>query len=371
VRVGVLVDRHDPARGGMERALCALIEHLLATGDDVLVHTLAAAEGAPGDVRIVDDPRLPRGAQERALAARSVAAASADGCDVTLAVRHAPEVDVLWPHGGAHGATLAAGERSKGGVAASVSRALHRLSPRHRAFLELEREALEGGAGRVWCVSELVRGELRDAYPGCDTRLELHPNGVDRARFSPQLRAEHRSDVRAAWGVEDGAPLLVFPGGNLRLKGDLTDVAWTCVAVGVDVADAERDARAAGLAGRVVALPRQEMTRVLGAADLLVQPTCRDPCSLATLEALAAGVPVVTTDANGAAEVIGSGSGAVVPAGDASALSGELRQWAARVASDLGRAAASEAARAETECRDAQAWLERLAASLRDVARQR
>jgi UDP-glucose:(heptosyl)LPS alpha-1,3-glucosyltransferase len=43
------------------------------------------------------------------------------------------------------------------------------------------------------------------------------------------------------------------------------------------------------------------------AADLLVHPTYYDPCSRVVLEALAAGLPVITTRFNGAAERITSG----------------------------------------------------------------
>jgi UDP-glucose:(heptosyl)LPS alpha-1,3-glucosyltransferase len=378
VRVGAFVDRLDPARGGMERALCQLITHLRGRGHEVNVYGMSAADTAPGDFRLVQVPRLPRGGLERVLAQRSLAAARGDGCDVTLAVRHAAEVDVLWPHGGAHGATLAAGERAKGGVAGSVSKLLHRASPRHRAFLDLERAALTGGVGRVWCVSELVRAELSAAYPGCEERLEVHANGVDRETFHPRLREQHRDAVRAEHGVAAGAPLLVFPGGNLRLKGwplllealtAATDAAWTCLAVGCDVGEASRDALAAGLEQRVRVLPRQDMTRMLGAADLLVQPTYRDPCSLATLEALAGGVPVVTTQANGASEALGGpDAGTVVPVGDAAALGAALRTWIARLAGEAERAAAGVAARAATDGRNAEAWLDALTASLEACA---
>ena len=362
----------------MESALCQLVAHLIARGHEAFVYGLSAAPSAPGEFRAVDVPRLPRGELERVLAERSSAAARSDGCDITLAVRHAAEIDVLWPHGGAHGETLAAGERAKGGVAASVSRLLHRVSPRHRTFLDLERAALTGGARRVWCVSELVRDELAHAYPGCEGLLHVHANGVERERFHPRLRDRHRAAARSEHGVPDGAPLLVFPGGNLRLKGwplllealaAVKGARWACLAVGVDVADAARDVRAAGLGNRVRALPQQEMTRILGAADLLVQPTYRDPCSLATLEALSTGVPVVTTRSNGASSVLSDPmAGSVLPTGDADALAAALDTWIPRLADEETRAAASIAARAATDSRDATVWLDALAASLEQLA---
>ena len=378
LHVGVLVDRHDPSRGGMESALVALIVHLLDRGHRVDVYGLSAADGAPGVFHGIDPGRLRRGELERVLAERFRDAAREAGCDVTLAVRHAPEVDVLWPHGGAHRATLAAGERARGAVAGTVSRLLHRWSPRHRAFLELERSALRGGARRLWCVSRMVQDELVAAHPGCTERLELHPNGVDRERFHTGLRALHRAVVRPRWGVAPDAPVMLFPGGNLRLKGwhvlldalaRITDRDWTCAAAGVWGAAVARDVRAAGLERRVLLLPLQDMPQALGAVDVVVQPTFRDPCSLSTLESLSAGVPVVTTDANGAAEALGEpAAGTVVPAGDPVALAEALRERLASVADDTTRARCSAAARAATQGREAAAWLEGLEASLAQAA---
>ena len=52
---------------------------------------------------------------------------------------------------------------------------------------------------------------------------------------------------------------------------------------------------------------RNDMERLLGASDVLVHPTWYDPCSLVVLEALGAGVPVITTRFNGASELMRSG----------------------------------------------------------------
>jgi UDP-glucose:(heptosyl)LPS alpha-1,3-glucosyltransferase len=58
-----------------------------------------------------------------------------------------------------------------------------------------------------------------------------------------------------------------------------------------------------------------------GAADVLVHPTAYDPCSLVVLEAMASGLPVITTRQNGAGELITDGvEGYVLDRGEASAL---------------------------------------------------
>jgi UDP-glucose:(heptosyl)LPS alpha-1,3-glucosyltransferase len=55
-----------------------------------------------------------------------------------------------------------------------------------------------------------------------------------------------------------------------------------------------------------------EPEKYYGAADLLVHPTFYDACSLTVLEALASGLPVITTVLNGAAGIMKDGQGGFV-----------------------------------------------------------
>jgi UDP-glucose:(heptosyl)LPS alpha-1,3-glucosyltransferase len=322
----------------------------------------------------VDVLPSPRGPRDALFAKRAVAAAKRERCDVTVGVRHVTGVDVYWPHGGVHAETLAAVERSKGRVGGAVSRALHRVSPKQRTLLALERRFFEDHKdARIWCVSDLVRREILARWPRCEPLIEVHRNGVDVECFHPDLRDDHRARVRRELGVADGVPLLLFLGGAWRLKGwpvlldalgRMRDPKWICVAAGARHDAALRAAVRAGLSDRVRVLPRQDPRPLYAAADLLVQPTWRDPCSLATIEALACGVPVVTTDANGAAETGDAVS--IVPAGDAAAFADAVAQRFA----DLGDAASAGrrrlAARAAAPAQDA--WLGGLLASLERAA---
>ena len=294
MRFGFVLDRWDPSRGGAERAMALLARRAAERSHEVLVFCLDAVPGAPGDIRRLARPRRRRGDLEIAFARAAVAAAKDASCDATLGIRHMEEVDVYWPHGGLHRATLAAGERSRGRLVGGVSRALHGLSPRHRVFLRLEERLLRGGgARRVWCVSSLVHEEIASAFPEAAPRLEVRPNGVDLSAFDPGLRAKLRRRVLADLGLDPARPVLLFLGGNWRLKGwsvlvealrRIEDLPWTLVAAG------DRPpvgaSRRAPLRGRAAILPRTDASRLYAAADVLVQPTFRDPCSLATLEAL-------------------------------------------------------------------------------------
>ena len=79
------------------------------------------------------------------------------------------------------------------------------------------------------------------------------------------------------------------------------------------------------------ALPGERLRAVLTAADVFILPTIYDPFSNACIEALAAGLPVITTTANGFAEIIENGAeGNVVAPGDIRALADALTSWADR-----------------------------------------
>jgi glycosyltransferase involved in cell wall biosynthesis len=143
----------------------------------------------------------------------------------------------------------------------------------------------------------------------------------------------------------DGPVRFVYAGGHHALKGPgvlleavrrLEHVpGWTLdlYGFGDDARDALRDDRAtAGLLHRLPVrvqppFPSSAADEVLGAHDVLVLPSlARESYSLLCREALAAGLPVVTSDTPGPMEVVHHGeNGLVVPAGDAEALAGALR----------------------------------------------
>jgi len=65
---------------------------------------------------------------------------------------------------------------------------------------------------------------------------------------------------------------------------------------------------------------------VMRHADLFVLPTLEDACALVVLEAMASGLPVITTMNNGSGELIRNNhDGLIVPAGDAEALAEAIR----------------------------------------------
>jgi glycosyltransferase involved in cell wall biosynthesis len=196
-----------------------------------------------------------------------------------------------------------------------------------------------------------VSHSLRDLVVrhGVDAaRIRVIPNAVDRARFRPTGRAE----ARAVLGVPSDCRLVTSVGNLIELKrhhvlikafarlkaslgGDLR-----LILIGGGEAEPQYESRLVaqtrelGVAdsvrftGRV---PSDVVARWMQAADVFSLATSREGCCNSVLEALAAGLPVVTTPAGDNAHFVRDGvNGYVVPIDDvaalADALAGALRR---------------------------------------------
>jgi UDP-glucose:(heptosyl)LPS alpha-1,3-glucosyltransferase len=148
-------------------------------------------------------------------------------------------------------------------------------------------------------------------------------NGVDTGRFSPDRRAEFRQPVRQQLGIGDDVILALFVGHNFWLKGLPTllravrRLATESLPVHLAVVGGKQKhvrrwrhaARQMGVEESVTfAGPKDDTVPYYAAADVYVQPTFYDPCSLVLLEAAASGLPIITTRFfNGAAELMTEG----------------------------------------------------------------
>lgn len=168
-------------------------------------------------------------------------------------------------------------------------------------------------------------------------RVRVIPNGIDRSTFHP--REQHAA--RAALGLPAGRPIVVSVGAFVARKGhelvlDLlpelrrTHPGLLYVAVGNPgggesrLRAIERRIGDEGLADGVhlaVARPHDEIPLWLAAADVFCLATAREGCPNAVIEALACGVPVVTTRVGGNADLVREGAdGFLVPYFDATAF---------------------------------------------------
>ncbi len=197
-------------------------------------------------------------------------------------------------------------------------------------------------ATRVFAVSDSLR-RLAIELGVAPDKTEVVGNGVDTGVFHPVDRAA----ARRRFGLPPDARVLVSVGALVERKGmhrvidclpglieQHPAVHYLIVGGGGPEGDnrSELDAQVArlGLGGRVHfagALPPDELKWALSAADVFVLATRNEGWANVFLEAMACGLPVVTTDVGGNAEVVCRAAlGIVVPFGDAAALLQALRE---------------------------------------------
>jgi glycosyltransferase involved in cell wall biosynthesis len=199
-------------------------------------------------------------------------------------------------------------------------------------------------ADAIVAPSRAIETELIEAgYP--PARVHLVPNGVP---LPPPVDAARKAEARATLAsaspllqLAPASPLAVYTGRLDQAKGlDTLLAAWQRLVPHLPKArlwlagegpyhkTLEEQIEARGLRGRVVlAGVFDTVDELLAAADLFVLPSREEGMSLALLEALAAGVPVVASDIPGNRQLITHGQqGLLVPLDDVTALASRLLQ---------------------------------------------
>lgn len=241
--------------------------------------------------------------------------------------------DVYRAGDGVHREWLAQRARAQG----AFGRAATALNPYHYYVKGAERRLFENpGLKAVICNSRMVREEIRRYFAIANDKLHVIYSGVDTGAFHPDLK-KHRGEIRARHGIPDDATLFLFVGSGFERKGMavlLQAMAMLPGEVFLLVAGRDRrlsrfqaQARRLGVSRRVLFVgPQQDVKPYYGAADALVLPTLYDPFPNVALEAMASGLPVITSLKSGAAELIENGTnGFVCDALDVPTLVAHLR----------------------------------------------
>jgi len=230
-------------------------------------------------------------------------------------------------------------------------------------------------------VSERQRRYWRRRLLG-SRRNEVIHNGVDTEQFSEQWNATARSRTRAAIGCREGdfvvgLSAVLRPEKNplqlvdaiVRLRARGVPARALFIGDGEMRAALEARARDRGVGAEVVVTGLQEDVRPwLAACDALVLCSFTEAFSLAAIEAMALGKPVVHADVGGAAEMIVPGwNGFLFPVGDTEALVGRLALLAEPgAAAPMGRRAREAAETLFSERR----MVERYARTLAEICKQ-
>ena len=332
MEIGIVRQRYTPY-GGAERFVADALAALSRDGVTLTLYTRAWPGGDGAFSPVVCNPFFIGNVWRDWSFARCVRAAWG---------RHRPALiqsheriagcDVFRAGDGVHREWLEQRARGMG----ALRRLALALNPYHRYTLQAERRLFADSRLRaVICNSRLVRDQIHRLFGVPGEKLHVIYNAVDSGRFAPPSQAE-RVTHRATFDLPAGATVFALVGSGYHRKGvaqaiaalaRLPDTAWLVV-VGKDKNEARyRDlARRLGVAQRVrFAGPRDDVAPLLGAVDAFVLPTLYDPLPNACLEAMAAGLPVITTDQCGVAELLTAhDAGVVCDAQDVDALSAAM-----------------------------------------------
>lgn len=166
--------------------------------------------------------------------------------------------------------------------------------------------------------SRTVKDQIIKHYAVPEEKIIIIYNGVDLSRFTPENKDRWRENVRKSLNISDHSKVLLFVGSGFKRKGlkpllysfpliKNEDIKLLVIGKG----DRKRYTTLAekyGVSDKVIFLkPQREIEKFYAAADIFILPSLYDPFSNATLEAMAAGLPVITTKNNGVAELIENG----------------------------------------------------------------
>jgi UDP-glucose:(heptosyl)LPS alpha-1,3-glucosyltransferase len=326
--------------GGIERATAGFLGGLVEHGDAVHLLSPGRDPQLPGvthhRLRV---PPSPPPVRPLVLAAAVSRARRRGQWDIVQSHERTLGQDVYRAGEGCHRAWLAARGRRGRGVY-------------NRAVLALERRVFATTA-QIVAIARTGKAEIEQLYRVPAARVHVVYNGVDLARFRPATHAE-RAAARAEVDVARDALTLLFVGSGFERKGLATaidalarlagDARLLVIGKG-DPRAYQAQAERLGVAKRIGWLGvRPDVERWYGAADVVVLPTAYEPFGNVHLEALACGVPMVTTSRAGGAEIVRDDCGGVVPPHDAPAVAAAIERLAGQA-----RAAVQAACRAAAE----------------------
>ena len=318
MKIALGIRDFSPSRGGAERYLVELMRFLAQKGHEVHVFALRFDQGIK-DLYLhkINLLPLPKGLRILSFALKCHKQMKRDNFDVIVGVGNTWWADLLQPHGGVHWKWFWRSLRAYKNPWLWGAKLLGRvLSLKQWVEGIVEDAPYRKGVKQIVAISEMVKRDIVDYYDIPEEKVVVIYNGVDTEYFHPRNK-KYREKIRSRFGLSPQHVVLIFVSHNFRLKGlryliqalplikqkngnvkllvvgrDNNNPYWHLakkMGCGEDVF----------FAGGV-----RDLEQYYPSADILVHPTFYDACSLVVLEALASGVPVITTRYNGAGGII-------------------------------------------------------------------
>ena len=320
----------DPRKGGAETYVYDLCRGLLACGHSV---DLVASSW--------DEATRPAGLEVHALKVRAGSRIGriwnfAIACehflnqrmgvyDCSIGFLNTWGQDILIPQGGVRAASLAANAKRFTPLPLAVGYIMgKKANPNWWGYQAIESRQYDPARGSHFvAVSEMVRNHMFKYHKVNPDKVHVIPNAIDANRLTVADPGSARHEFRRQLGIPEQDTVGLFVAHNFKLKGlDCLLEAFTqrlrsstpgspvhLVVCGGGAVNRYRErVKAAGL-DKFVHIEGflDDIRSGFHGSDFFVLPSYYDPCSLVVFEALACGLPVITTRCNGAGELIKPG----------------------------------------------------------------
>jgi len=291
--VGFIRRGYSPV-GGAEAYLKRLAHVFTTQGDEAVL--FGSREWPEADWPGTEIVRI-NGASPKKFA--SACLAHIGRVDITLSLERVWKCDVYRAGDGVHASWLKRRTR----IEPAWKHWLRPLNRKHAELLALEKATFHPNhTKRIIANSHLIASEIQTYYGFPKERIDVIPNGLPESAFKA---LPDRQTARAFWNIEKNKHVVLFAGSGWMRKGitaliqaakRLPDVLFLVAGRGKLSRKPPSNVRLLG--------PQKELATLFAAADIFLLPTHYDPFSNACLEAFAAGLPVITTAANGFSEVL-------------------------------------------------------------------
>jgi len=315
MKIALVRAKYNPF-GGAERFLNSAAESLVAQGASPTIVTRAwpHSAGAAIQHRVVNPRYLTSAGRDRGFAHAACGLLAREPFDLVQSYERLACCDVFHAVDGVHAEWLVQRQR----VQTRLQRLGVRINPHHRYVLQAERAMYASPRLRaVICISEMVKQNVMRHYGVAEERLHVIYGSIDCTAFHPGLRDEYRTGLRKRHGIPESAPVALFVGSGFERKGVAGFLAAVAkvdglfgLVVGHDKHIARHRAAASrlGLAGRVIFTGGiSDVRPCYAASDVFLMPTLYEPFGLVFGEAMACGLPVITSPQAGAADWIRHG----------------------------------------------------------------
>lgn len=287
--------------GGLQRDFIRIAGLCRDLGHSVHVYTLAWEGPVPAGFQVhVVRPRCAWSyfGKNRALLRSLRRACAAERFDAVVGFNKLPGLDLYYAADPCYAARL--GEKGP----------LHRLTPRHHQFAAFEQAVFAADAQvEILMIAPNQIEHFIAAYATPRERFHLLPPPIDRDRMAPPDAADIRRQWREEMGLTADERVILMVASAFRIKGldralaalaalppELLSKTRLFVVGGDDAGPYRRQARQLGVAQHLVFCgARDDVPRFLLGADLLLHPAYTENTGTVLLEAMVAGLPVLTS----------------------------------------------------------------------------